>query len=840
MLPMDYNIQKKFQIYNALFLNLSYEGANDFANLIPILGAITKQNLEKGEDPIMVFDDFYEDYKEMIDTDKLDFMFKVIQYVERQIVLFDSVEDSISPYNLEDQDAILIDTMVARCQTAEEKQELLSNLNEFAVRIVLTAHPTQFYRAPVLDIISKLRNCVKNSEIEKIDDLLHQLGLTSLVNTTSPTPLEEAKNIIHICRYEYYNAIGDFIYNLEKKYPQIDNADLVKIGFWPCGDRDGNAFVTHEVTKDVVDMLRMTLVKCYYNDVKDLSLKLTFRGVEELINGLQSKLYKAMFDSSELLDYKWILNSLNEVRELVVHKFENLYLADLDRLIAKVKVFKLHFASLDIRQDHSVHLDCVEQILRFNGHIKESVGELDESTLIELLTTDFLDIPTDSDLEGLVLDTIKNISQLPSLQKRNGEQGCHRYIISNSEDIYSVLFVFGLFRWIHKSEDFSFDIIPLFETMIGMEVSEDVMDQLYHTIPYRKHLEVRNEKQTVMLGFSDGTKDGGYLKANWSIYKCKEDLSRVSNRNGVSAIFFDGRGGPPARGGGKTFNFYAARSADMANNDIQLTIQGQTITSTYGTSEKFVFNAEQMISSGLISLKSNDRTEISATQRTLLEELSELSYNKYISLKEHPKFLPYLENMTTLKFYGKTKVGSRPGKRSKTDKLTLGDLRAISYVGSWSQLKQNIPGYFGVGTAIHILSEKGRLTELQNLYQEVPLFKTLIDNSMMSLTKCFFELTCYMSKNPEFGEFWNVLHDEYQLSKNMILQITGMKELMENELRSKRSIEIRNEIVRPLLLIQHYALQMINSGADPQNLEIYEKIVVRSLYGNINASRNSA
>ena len=837
---MNDNIQKKFQIYNALFLNLSYEGANDFANLIPILGAVTKQNLEKGNDPIMVFNDFFDDYKEMIGIDKLDFMFKVIQYVERQIVLFDSVEDSISPYDLEDQDSILIDTMVARCNTEAEINDLLANLNEFAVRIVLTAHPTQFYRAPVLDIISKLRNCVKNNQIEKIDGLLHQLGLTSLVNTSSPTPLEEAKNIIHFCRYEYYNAIGDFVYNLEQKYPSFDNADLVKIGFWPCGDRDGNAFVTHNVTREVVDNLRMTLVKCYYNDVKDLKSKLTFRGLEESLDRLQNKLYKAMFDPLEILDHKWILESLYEVRLLLVEKFENLYLIDLDKLIVKVKVFRTHFASLDIRQDHIVHVDCVEQILKSNGIIEKSVDELDESRLIELLTVDYIDIPDDANLEGLVLDTIKNISQLPTLQKYNGEQGCHRYIISNSEDIYSVLFVFGLFRWIHKSENISFDIIPLFETMVGMEVSESVMEQLYNLKSYNSHLQSRNKKQTVMLGFSDGTKDGGYLKANWSIYKCKEVLSKVSRRNDISAIFFDGRGGPPARGGGKTFNFYAARSAEMANNDIQLTIQGQTITSTYGTSEKFVFNAEQMVSSGLLSLKSDGSAEISNSQRSLLEELSELSYEKYISLKEHPKFLPYLENMTTLKFYSKTKVGSRPGKRSKTDKLTLGDLRAISYVGSWSQLKQNIPGYYGVGTAISTLSDAGRMGEMQQLYKDVPLFKTLIDNSMMSLTKCFFELTSYMSNNAEFGQFWNMLFEEYTLSKNMILELTQMSELMETEQRSKQSIQIRNEIVRPLLLIQHYALQMINSGADPQNMEIYEKLVVRSLYGNINASRNSA
>jgi len=837
---MDFNIQKKFQIYNALFLNLGYEGANDIGHLIPILGTVAKQKLESGQDPIQVFNDFYEDYEDMIGVDKMDFMFKVIQYVERQVVLFDSIEDSISPYNLEDQNSVLIDTMVAQCQNEADVADLLDKLNEFAVRIVLTAHPTQFYRPPVLDIIANLRKNVKNNEIEKIDNLLHQLGLTSLVNAKSPTPLEEAKNILHICRYEYYNAIGEFMYRLGNKYPQFNNEDLVMLGFWPCGDRDGNAFVTHSVTREVIDSLRMTLMKCYYNDVKDLKTKLTFRKIDQSLDEVSDKLYKAMFDSSEVVDYKWLLSSLGKIKQILINSYECLYLEDLDKLIVKIRVFKSHFASLDIRQDHTVHLDCIEKILKENGIINESIEELSEERLISLMTEEFVDIPDESVLEGLVLDTIRNIGQLPTLQDLNGEKGCNRYIISNSEDINAVLFVFGLFRWIHKSENITFDIIPLFETMNGMSASESIMDRLYDNKIYNAHLQSRNKKQTIMLGFSDGTKDGGYLKANWSIYKCKEVLSKVTKRYDMTAAFFDGRGGPPARGGGKTFNFYAARSADIANNDIQLTIQGQTITSTYGTSEKFNFNAEQMITSGLTSLKAEGGTEISVAQRQLMEDLSELSYNKYISLKQHPKFLPYLENMTTLKFYSKTKIGSRPGKRNKSDKLSLSDLRAISYVGSWSQLKQNIPGYYGVGSAIKQIADEGRITELQDLYKNAPLFKTLIDNSMMSLTKCYFELTSYMKSNEEFGEFWEMLYEEYLLSKKMILAITQMSTLMENEQRSKKSIQIRDEIVRPLLLIQHYALQMINSGTDIGNQEVYEKLVVRSLYGNINASRNSA
>ena len=836
---MNFDIKKKFHIYNSLFLNLSYEGATDVGYLIPILASVAEKKLADGMNPIEIFDQFCLDYGDMIGEDKIGFMFKVIQYVERQVVLFDSIEDSISPYALEDQDSVLIDTIAGRSQSKDYYDQFLEHLNQFSVRIVLTAHPTQFYRPPVLDIISNLRKEIKSNQVEKIDLLLHQLGLTSLVNLKSPTPLEEASNIIHICRYAYYDAIGDLVYQLSRKYPEFNNDEIVMLGFWPCGDRDGNPFVTHEVTSEVIDLLRMTLMKCYYQDVKALRSQLTFRNIEDRIVSIQSLIYKAMFNKDVEVDHVWILNVLNEIKEILISKYKGLYLENVERLISKINVFKNHFASLDIRQDSSVHSNCITEILKYNGKIEEELSELSEDELISILTTESLEIPEIWE-DRIAQDTVLNIAQLPHLQQRNGERGCHRYIISNSEDIFAVLNVLALFRWIHKSELINFDIIPLFETMKGMSASTDVMQKLYTHPVYCAHLKDRSQKQTIMLGFSDGTKDGGYLKANWSIYRCKEALSILSTEHNISAVFFDGRGGPPARGGGKTFNFYASRGASFSNHDIQLTIQGQTITSTYGTDSKFAFNAEQMVSSGLTSIMAKDHDSFNSTNRSVIEELSQVSYDKYIQLKEHPQFLDYLANMTTLKFYSRTKIGSRPGKRNKSKKLSLSDLRAISYVGSWSQLKQNIPGYYGVGTAIKQFKDAGRIEEVKNLYNEVPFFKTLIDNSMMSLTKCYFELTRYMQHDNTFGSFWDLLHDEFTLSKQMLLEITEMRTLMEGEQRSKHSIKIRDEIVRPLLLVQHYALQMLNNGLDVNNHEIYEKLVVRSLYGNINASRNSA
>ncbi|MEM9547240.1 MAG: phosphoenolpyruvate carboxylase [Bacteroidota bacterium] len=831
-------LYKKFQMYNSLFLNLYYQEGNPIGHLIPLLTHFSRRRLNEGESPVSILDEFVAGNHDVIGEDKLGFMFKVIQYVERQIVLFDSIEDVMNPSTLEDNQIIEVSDLLG--EDINAKKEVVDKLNKFGVRIVLTAHPTQFYRPPVLNIIAQLRKEIGGNNIENIDLLLHQLGLTSLVNSKSPTPLDEARNIIHICRYFYYHAIGNFYTELLRQVPELDNPELLTLGFWPCGDRDGNPYVTHETTRQVIHDLRMTLMKCYYNELKELATKLTFKEAESEIVQLRARIYKAMFSSKEKISYTEILDSLTRIEHVVENKYEGLYLTELQLLMTKVRIFKNHLASLDIRQDMDVHRDTVTAILQAEGIIKKSLDELSDEALVDHLINGNITIDESEFTDSLVKDTILNIRQLPELQDLNGEAGCHRYIISNSEDKYSVLFVFGLFRWIHPNQELAFDIIPLFETMRGMSGCDDVMEELFSIEAYRDHLKRRGETQVMMLGFSDGTKDGGYLSANWSIYRSKERLSAACEKHRIRALFFDGRGGPPARGGGKTHKFYAALGPGIANNGIQITIQGQTITSTYGTEEKFKFNAEQMVSAGLYNHVHQSSAEINESQRKLIEELSEISYVKYKELKAHSKFLPYLEHMTTLKYYSDARIGSRPTKRNKSSRLTLSDLRAISYVGAWSQLKQNIPGYFGIGTAISALRDEDRLEEIKALYRDSPFFANLIGNCMMSLTKCFFSLTSYMQESKEYGDFWNYLHAEYELSKEVILQVTGLSELMENEQRSRNSIRIREEIVLPLILVQNYALQMIQSGKEKENEAVYKKLVKRSLYGNINASRNSA
>ena len=836
------SVQNKFNVYNSLFLNLPYENIENVGMLIPLLLDQSEKGLSNGLNPKEILEHFFENFVETSsEQEQIDFMFRIVQYVERQVVLYDSVEDAAFPKLHKHSSSLSLKDYFQLVERNNSWDSIWDKLSNFSARIVLTAHPTQFYTPAVLDIITNLRTLILEDKIDEIDVGLQQLGLTSLINAKKPTPLDEAKNIIYTLRHVYYDAIGDMYAYIKGSVgsKKFDNHDIVKLGFWPGGDRDGNPFVTADITKDVMNELRLTLMKCYYNDLKGLVHKLTFKAVQEPLQILRSNLYSAMFDSTKDVGYDDIIVPLEEIRQVIIEKYQGLYLSDLDKFIDKVKIFKVHFATIDIRQDHSMHTKVMVEVLKKEGLIKENLDELTEDELIDILLHNNISLAADDFSEDIVKDTIKNVSQLKTIQEKNGEEGCNRYIISNSEDVFSILFVYALFRWCGwNGKDITFDIVPLFETMDGMDNSEATMRRLFALPEYQAHLENRKKKQTIMLGFSDGTKDGGYLKANWSILKTKETLSEVCDENGIAAIFFDGRGGPPARGGGKTHRFYAAQTNKVANNEIQLTIQGQTITSTYGTKEQFIYNSEQLLTAGLSNVILDKEITISDTDRKLVEELSDISFKKYDDLKHHNKFMPYLENMSTLKYYTKANIGSRPGKRGNKAKLELSDLRAISFVGSWSQLKQNVPGYYGIGTALKALEDNGRFDEAKKLYEEVPFFQALMMNSMMSLSKCYFELTSYMKEDKEYGDFWGILHAEYELSKSMLLKLSGMKILMEKEAISRESIKIRENIVLPLLVIQQYALQKI--GAGTEFMEEYEKIVTRSLYGNINASRNSA
>ncbi|HEY9886748.1 MAG TPA: phosphoenolpyruvate carboxylase, partial [Vampirovibrionales bacterium] len=306
------------------------------------------------------------------------------------------------------------------------------------------------------------------------------------------------------------------------------------------------------------------------------------------------------------------------------------------------------------------------------------------------------------------------------------------------------------------------------------------------------------------------------------------------------------RGGPPSRGGGNTHKFYCSMGKDVEQKEIQLTIQGQTISSKYGNFLSARYNLEQLFSAGLKKeITSHKAKTFTSDELQLLESLSQDSHESYSKLRSHKMFVPYLEEVSPLSFFNKLNIASRPNKRKNAKKLTLEDLRAIPFVGAWTQMKQNIAGFYGLGSSIEKHFKEGKKQELKNLYKNSPFFNALVENAMQSLSKSYFPLTYYLQNDEKFSGFWELLYKEYKLACKNLTEVSGQKKLMEKDPLSSRSIQIREEIVLPLLVIQHYAMTKIREAKTQNklqknlNIDIYEKIILKALAANVNASRNS-
>jgi len=842
----------KYQIYNSIFTTLPFDTIKQTGVLLPLFERVCKDGFSDRKNPTEIVRYFYKKYlTEESDTDKINLLFQFVQYIERQVVLFDAIEEVAFPI-IHNMDGIGTLRNAKEKAVSEGKlSDLRAHFEKAKVRLVLTAHPTQFYPSEVLGIITDLGKVIDDEDFVMTKKLLAQLGKTPFFKHEKPSPYEEAVRLVWYLENVLYHSMAD-IYNYISENVFEGDAipnSILEIGFWPGGDRDGNPFVTTDITLKVAQRLRQSLLKNYYADIRKLKRRLTFKEVAKTIAKLEQSIYKSVLDPLSEAEFSvdTLLKTLREVKAIIVQKHQSLFVTEIDDLIHKIELFGLHFATLDIRQDSRKHETVFATLLKtFPNLVPANFNELEEIEQLKILseTNELIDLKSCKD--DLLIRTLESMQAIKSIQSKNGEKGANRYIISNTQNALHIMQVFMMLQVSTFSKKMPVDVVPLFETVPDLQNAGAVMEKMYKNPIYRKHLQNRNNKQPIMLGFSDGTKDGGYLMANWGIYQAKENLTRVAREYGISVVFFDGRGGPPARGGGKTHQFYASLGNTIEHDEIQLTVQGQTISSHYGSLPAAQFNLEQLLSAGVNNaVFYNSANEFSNENRLVMNDLAQLSYEAYVAFKKHPKFLPYLERMSTLKYYGQTNIGSRPSKRNKSDELVFSDLRAIPFVGSWSQLKQNVPGFYGVGTALKKYEDAGEFDKIQQLYQTSNFFKALLENSMMSLNKSFFELTFYMKDDPEFGKFWQLIYSEYQTTKRILLKLTGQKELMENYPASSASIATREKIVLPLLTIQQYALQQIqalknSNKPDEALLKVYEKLVVRSLYGNINASRNSA
>jgi len=875
----------KYQIYNGLFLDLPYHRVRQSGIMLPVFTAYCRERLEAGEAPETILESFFRERMNAPSFEEArDIIFKFMQIIERQVVLFDAIEDATFGKIQELDGPGSLKDILSKIDAADKQQEYRDFLTDYRVRLVLTAHPTQFYPDEVLAIITDLGEAILDDDLQRIYDLLLQMGKTRFKNKEKPTPLDEAKSLLWFLENVFYNVVPSIQGRMwsaagEKAQEIMSRDPNLELGFWPGGDRDGNPFVTAELTVEIGNLLRASVLRRYQHDLQQLSRRLTFPGVVERMDAIAEKLRFTLYPlirvqgidgyedqaCEDASDQAYqaadqFLHELAEVRDMLVRDHLGLFAERVEELMTKVRIFGFHFATMDIRQDSRVHRSVVAQLMsaykeRLEGAGKHSLdfGDYENASLSQRLDmiAGFAGLlPLNEDMtkhltEDVATDTIQSIRAAKLLQDSNGERAVHRYIISNTRDAANPLEVWLLAQCAANNADaMLLDIVPLFETIDDLVHGPAVMEALYTNAIYSSHLKKRGGFQTIMLGFSDGTKDGGYVTANWQIFRAKERLTEVSQAHGVRVAFFDGRGGPPGRGGGNTHKFYRSLARNIASEEIHLTVQGQTISSKYGNPDAARYNIEQLVSAGMENnLFPENTATLHAEDIALLDQLSDSALHAYQRLREHPSFIRYLERLTPLRYYGKTNIASRPTTRSGTQQLRLEDLRAIPFVGAWSQMKQNIPGFYGFGSALEAAMEELGDSQLQNLYRRSLFFRTLVENAMQSLSKTYYPLTQYLADNPEFGGLWRMLYDEAERTKRLLARTAGQEQLLGADPVLRESIQLRERMMLPLLVIQQWALAKsirIEDGEDEAGTpELYEKIIVKTVAASVNAARNA-
>lgn len=836
------SVNQKFEIYNSIFTGLPINRQS--GNLLQQFSKIVESGLHKSLSPKEIIDEFLYELNQPISEEKLQsLLHDFIRITERQVVIFDAVEDSafdlINDLNSSNSLIFVIKDYINKGY----ENDIIQALANLKIRLVLTAHPTQFYPGTILAIINDLEIAIRANDIESSGKLLQQLAFTSFYKETKPSPVDEANSLIWYLENVFYDAVLSIHKTVFAILPTngLVNENLIELGFWPGGDRDGNPNVTSEVTLTVAELLRKSIIRKYYAEIRRIKRHITFNGVFDDIQQIEKQLQGCLSNDCAL-NTDELVKSLTAIKNRIDEEFLGLYSDEIQSLINSVMIFGSHFASIDIRQDSRVLRGVFSELS--NGKYNDNSFD-DDLNRLQWLEDSNLSISNLENCNDITRDTCATIQNIKLIQHKNGEKGCNRFIISNCGRASDIIMLYKLFQaneWGYNA--IPMDFIPLFETIDDLENCDAIMEQLYKNQPYINHLKHRSNKQTIMLGFSDGTKDGGYFAANWSIYRAKEKLSKISEKFGIQVVFFDGRGGPAARGGGKTHQYYAAQAKDVANKEIQLTIQGQTISSNYGTQVSAQYNMEQLLSAAIKNkLDPSYHAEFPEIHRKIMDELMEQSKAFYCELKNREDFIPYMQKFSPLNFFGKTNIGSRPDKRNQIGKLQLDNLRAIPFVGSWSQNKQNVPGFYGFGFALKQAYKKYGESNIDDLYWRSRFFRTLVENSQMVLEKTNFELTSFVLKDENFSDIWKTLHEEYKTSIEFLLKTSRSKFLMEKNPKDMLSVQLRERIITPLLVIQQYALMEHNKAAgigNSQKADSYANIVVQCSFGIINAARNSA
>jgi len=750
-----------------------------------------------------------------------------------------------------------------------ELQEWIEN---FSVRPVFTAHPTEAARRSVLSkmttisqLLQEPNSAINNERLAEVIDLLWQ---TDELRLGRPEPLDEAVNSIYyldeLLLETVPEVLAEFITEVKKLGVNLSlDARPLRFGTWIGGDRDGNPNITSEVTKAAIllqnahftrtlfshlDELRQALSistklvgvskELEISVAKDLEnlpeiearyrrinieepYRLKATAIRHKLSLTQSRHASGLphFPGRDYKDTAELLQDFNIMRNsLLEHNGQLIANGLLDRIMRSISAFGLTHATMDIREHSDAHHKLLTQL--FGGSDPEIIAK-------QLLATSNPDV---SGLDQAGSNCYKTFVAINELIDRYGSEVIESYIISmtkSANDVMAAVLIAKMAGLISLDESKSFakiGFVPLLETVIELKSADKILDDLLSNKSYRKVVDLRGGVQEVMLGYSDSNKDAGITTSQWEIHKAQRKLRDVAKKHGVKLRLFHGRGGSVGRGGGPTYDALIALPWGSIDGQIKMTEQGEVISDKFGLPALAKENLELTLAAALEATVLNRKPRQSSndlnTWNECMDLISEHAFTSYRALVDQPELPAYFYASTPVEQLGNMFLGSRPSRRPEASS-GLDSLRAIPWVFGWTQSRQIVPGWYGVGSGLKAAREAGKSELLQTLLKEWHFFSTFISNVEMTLAKT--DLTIakrYVESlvDPSLHKIFEQIKTEFDLTVKELLLMTNKSEILGNQPILARTLQIRDTYLAPIQLLQISLLKRVRTQKEPDPL----------------------
>ncbi len=764
--------------------------------------------------------------------------------------------------------------------------ELSGLMGQVAVRPVFTAHPTEVARRSTIDKLRRVAALLAEPDgprrTRRLREAVELLWLTDELRVEAPTPVDEARNVIYYLEGLSRAALPDVLEELRDGLAAV-GVDLpvdvspLRFGTWVGGDRDGNPFVTPQTTREVLSLQAVHGIRVLRTKVEGLRRDLSVSDrvspvsdelaarTEELLSALPEvepryrrlnvqEPYRLFLtcvhtrlglteeritggaahvegrdyaDDDELLADLVLLHS-----SVLAHQGPLVAAGETERLVRTVAATGLTLATLDVREHSAKHHAAVGALVDRLGELDAPYADLDREGRLRVLSAELASARplarAPLPLEGEAATTASAFDAIAWAQGALGRRVVESYIISMTHDADDVFAAVVLAREAGLVDlpagVAHLDFVPLLETVVELEQTERILTSLLSDPSYRELVRLRGDVQELMLGYSDSNKAGGITTSQWQIQLAQRRARDVARRFGVKLRFFHGRGGSVGRGGGPTYDAIMALPSGTVDGEVKITEQGEVISDKYAQPALARQNLELTLAATIeasVLHRTDRRTAEQGTRwDALMDRLSDAAHARYRSLVETDGVTEYFLTATPVDLLGALNVGSRPSKRPGGGGIE--DLRAIPWVFGWTQSRQIVPGWFGVGSGLAaVASDPGAAQVLREMYAEWRFFRTFLGNVSMTLAKTDLDIAQeYVELAPEpLRALLDDVRAEFDLTVAQVLAVTGDSALLDREPGLRTTLEVRENYLEPLHHLQVGLLGRHRRGEEDPRLK---------------------